>query len=64
MATKPLETMKAIYSEATTNCLQAMDLPSINDHQLERLSLAYAVSRAALKSLRATAKSILKEHTK
>lgn len=59
-----LRSMKAIYSEATTQCLAAMDLPNINEHQLERLSLAYAASRAALKSLRATAKSILKESTK
>jgi len=42
-----IETMKAIYNEATTKCLAAMDLPNISDTQLERLSLAYASARAA-----------------
>jgi hypothetical protein len=59
--TTKIETMKAIYTEATTDCLRAMDLPNITPDQLERLSLAYGASRMALKSLRETAKSILKE---
>ena len=59
MTTK-LETFKDLYTDASRLTLLALD-KNLNPSDLERLSLAYGEARQAMKSLRATAKSIVKE---
>jgi hypothetical protein len=58
--TAKIETFKDIYTDASRLTLQALDM-DLNHADLDRLSLAYGAARQALKSLRATAKSIVKE---
>jgi hypothetical protein len=60
MSTAKIETFKDLYADARRLTLLALD-KNLNPAELERLSLAYGAARQEMKSLRATAKSIVKE---